>query len=541
MRSAEAFNRRTDAAPTNAMISQPPNVIYILTDDQRVEMLGAAGHPVLRTPHLDRLAEQGVRFTQALCTSPACTPSRTSHYLGQWERRHAVNFDSHTAVSPDAFADSFPMRLKAAGYFTGWVGKNHVPVGDGGYHSGLMEQAFDYWYANHGHTGFYPKRRFPDSAYYKARANTQVEVLQEGAMNFLDPDEPFLRSPPTPLPRRPTDRPFCLCLTFNLPHCSSTNEMEHGAEEDELYRTVYRDRLDEIPLPRTYKPAGDLMPPRLPRSVYNGRPIRSYDYARSPETMREHLVREYQTITGIDRCVGALRKKLDDMGLAENTIIVFSTDHGIHFGEHGLRGKCFLYEQDLRIPLIVYDPSRPPDARGQLRDEMVVTEDLAPTILELCGQSVPSVMQGRSLVPLLRGEKPPWREAVFAEQLMDIQNYPRSECVRTANWKYIRYFARHPNPADRKDGTTDNYLRFLHDSPEGRLAPVYEELFDLANDPDETANLADEPEHASRLNALRERLIETGRSLAPPWPPRVVGDEPGGNPIGEATGSAADR
>jgi arylsulfatase A-like enzyme len=124
-------------------MSQQPNIIYILTDDQRADMLGAAGHPLLKTPHLDQLAADGIRFNQAFCTSPVCTPSRACHYLGQWERRHGVNFNSYSSVSPVAWKDSFPMVLKKAGYFLGWVGKNHVPVGESGYKSGYIESVFD--------------------------------------------------------------------------------------------------------------------------------------------------------------------------------------------------------------------------------------------------------------------------------------------------------------------------------------------------------------------------------------------------------------
>ncbi|MFW5858286.1 MAG: sulfatase-like hydrolase/transferase, partial [Planctomycetota bacterium] len=164
-----------------------PNVIYILGDDHRGEFLGCNGFPVLRTPHLDRLAAEGVRFTNAFCTSPACTPSRTGHYLGQWERRHGVNFNSESAVAPAAWDESFPMRLKAAGYWLAWVGKNHVPAGAGGYGSRLFEEVFDYWYGNHGHSGFYPKEMAGPGreVYGNAAEDTQVEVFAEGAQNAL--------------------------------------------------------------------------------------------------------------------------------------------------------------------------------------------------------------------------------------------------------------------------------------------------------------------------------------------------------------------
>ncbi len=511
------------------MTADRPNVIYILGDDHRAEQLGSREHPILRTPNLDALARDGMMFRNAFCTSPACTPSRTCHYLGQWERRHGVNFNSASAVAPQAWERSFPMLLKRAGYFLGWVGKNHVPAGAGGYGGGYFENdVFDYWYGNHGHSGFYPKEQAMLGGahiYRNARAETQVEVFAEGAMSFVDPQRQFIEGCPHRLPRRPDDRPFCLCVTFNLPHAYAAGNMQLRPGDDEIYKSLYRDRFDDVPLPETYVPFNeiDTRRPRIPRDVYTGVYLPSYDYVRDPRFLRERRVREYQTITGMDRFVGELQAKLDELGLAENTIIVFSTDHGIHHGEHGLGGKCFLYEEDVRIPLIVHDPRGPAAARGTVRDEMVAVPDLAPTILDLCGLDAPETMQGRSMAPLLGGRTvDDWRTELFTEQLMDIQNYPRSESIRTDEWKYIRYFRRTEDPAQAGRpfrGTLDDYVECLT-SPLRGEQPVYEELFRLADDPGETTNLADNTSVRSVLDRLRERLDVLAREAkgddAPP-------------------------
>jgi len=501
-----------------AMIANthPPNIIYILGDDHRAEQLGCADHPIVRTPELDRLAGNGVRFREAFCTSPACTPSRTCHYTGKWERRHGINFNSGTSLSEAAWAETFPQLLRQAGYFTGWIGKNHVPVGEGGYESGAMERSFDYWYGNHGHSGFYAKEKPGSEIYHNARAHTQPEIFTEAALDFLRPDAGFREGMRSPPPERPADRPFCLCLTFNLPHANSTGQMQLRPEDDPLYKEAYRESFKEIPLPETYQGWGNGWAPRLPEWLYNHRQLASYDYVRTPQTLRERRVREYQTITGMDRCLGAIRRELAAQGLADNTLIVFSTDHGIHHGEHGLGGKCFLYEEDLRIPLILYDPRLPEAARGTVRDEMVAVPDLAPTMLESCGQPVPAGMQGRSLRLLLEGESPEWREALFTEQLMDIQNYPRSESLRTKDWKYVRYFRRTEDP--KQEGllfrsTLDDYASCLRSTLDGTESPAYEELFDLRNDPRERENKAEEPACREILGALRERLLTEGRGL----------------------------
>jgi arylsulfatase A-like enzyme len=497
------------------MPKEQPNIIYILGDDHRVEQLGCMGHPILRTPNLDALAADGVLFTDAFCTSPACTPSRTSHYTGQWERRHGINFNSGSSLHPDAWDNSFPMRLKQAGYYLGWVGKNHVPVGSGrwGYDSGHLEDVFNYWYGNHHHSGFYPKEQamFGDANIYgNAKADTQAEIFEEGVLNFLDPQEAFIAESSHPLPRRPKDQPFCLCVTFNLPHAHGTGNMQLRPTDDELYITEYRDRFEDVPLPSTYVPFGATHAARLPGEVYNGICLAEYDYVRTPQALRERRIREYQAITGMDRVLGNLREALEALGLADNTIIVFSTDHGIHHGEHGLGGKCLLYEEDIRIPLIIYDPRQDGDNSSQRRDELVAVPDLAPTMLDLCGLDIPDSMQGRSLAPLLAGEQPEWRQAIFTEQLMDIQNYPRSESVRTREWKYIRYFARteDPSQADKlMKGTLDDYNACLSSTLTGEQ-PIYEELFSLKNDPGETKNLATNPQYESELHELRAELHE---------------------------------
>jgi arylsulfatase A-like enzyme len=495
-----------------------PNVIYILSDDQRADYLGCAGHPVLRTPNLDNLAEEGVRFTNAFCTSPACTPSRTCHYLGQWERAHGVNFNSASNVSATDWEMSIPTLLKNAGYFTGWIGKNHVPVGEGGYRSGHLEQAFDYWYGNHGHSHFYPKEHGAGVIYRNSRFDTQVEVFQEGVNNFLQPDRRFLSSCERPLPERPTDKPFLLCVTFNLPHGAGTGTMQLRPDDDELYKSAYRDVIDKMPTPPTYRTHSEACDnPKIPRHVYTGKRIAQYDYVKRLHTLRERQVRTCQAIEGIDRFVGNLRQRLEELGLEDNTIIVYSTDHGLHHGEHGLGGKCLLYEQDIHIPMIVYDPRLSPASRGQERDEIVAVPDLAPTVLDLLNLSVPPSMQGRSLLPLLLGESTDWRTELFCEQLMDIQDYPRQECIRSQDWKYIRYFRRTPDHSgasvDGTFGTLEDYRSCLESTLIGGEQPIYEELYHLAGDPHEERNLATRAEHTDTLAYFRRRIVEEGRTL----------------------------
>ena len=138
---------------------QRPNFVFILTDDQRYDYLGCTGNELIQTPEIDKLASEGILFTNAHITSAICTPSRISILLSQFERKHGVNFNSGTSVAEEAWQQSYPVVMRRNGYYTGYIGKNHSPVGEGGYSSGVMEESFDYWYAGHGHLSFLSKKK----------------------------------------------------------------------------------------------------------------------------------------------------------------------------------------------------------------------------------------------------------------------------------------------------------------------------------------------------------------------------------------------
>jgi arylsulfatase A-like enzyme len=497
-----------------AETTKRPNLVFVLTDDQRRDTLGCYGNSFIQTPELDRLAADGTLFENAFITSAICTPSRACYLLGQYERRHGVNFNSGTALSERAWQRSYPVLLRNAGYFTGYVGKNHVPVGERGYNTGILEQSFDYWYGGHGHLKFYPKE--VHAIFRNAKADTQVEVLEEGVANFLTPHEDFLNGAAEFLHRRPGDQPFCLSVCFNVPHGAGTSSMKQLPSDPEIYRTLYRDRIDSLPINPLYVAKADIRAPKLPGDVHyvlfrQG----EYDYVDALDTLRERMIRQYETVTGVDRFVGRLREQLAALGLADNTVIVFSSDHGIMLGEFGLGGKALNYEPCIRVPMIAYDPRVPSAARGQRRKELVQSIDVAPTLLSAAGVEVPTSMQGRDLGPLVRGEHPEWRDAIVAENLWStVFGNPRCETVRTANWKYTRYFANDRTLASSPEGSEayatsdaqrDAYRRWLSSSFMGEK-PDYEELFTIDTDPNETTNLAAVAANEPKLAELRRRL-----------------------------------
>ena len=486
-----------------------PNVIVILADDMRVGFTGYEGHPIIDTPNIDGLAQHGTVFTNAFATSAACTPSRTTLLTGLYERRHGINFNSDSSMANEAWDRTYPMLMRDAGYYVGYIGKNHTPAGKNeegiiGYGSGVMDHSFDYWYAGHKHLGFYPKENKRHTIFANAKANTQIEIMEEGVGNFFTPNRAFQEGYNF-LDSRPEDKPFALLLNFNVPHGAGTRSMQLRDGDLPLYRTAYRDRVEEIKLPSTYVAEKDMVTSKIPKSVYSGEYIEQYNYVKTPDDMIERTIRTMQTITGIDKLLGKLLKKLEEQGVADNTIIVFTSDHGLLHGEHGLGGKVLLYEPSIRIPLIVYDPRV---NIAVTRKELVALLDIAPTLLELTGLPVPREVQGKSLKPLIQGIDAKWRDVLFFENNMTIQHYPRMESVRTQRWKYIRYFDKN------KDQKYEDMLLASINGEE----PIYEELFDLRNDPVEYHNMVYDLSSRAILDQLRaknKKLVKQLRGYGP--------------------------
>lgn len=490
----------------SVIASERPNIIFILTDDHRADLLGCMGNKHIKTPHIDKLAADGVLFEKAYVTSAICTPSRTSFLLGQYERRHGVNFNSEKNVSVAEWEMSFPVLLRKSGYFTAYIGKNHTPIGEEGYKSGVMESSFDYFYAGHKHLGFYPKQRH--KVFKNAKKNTQIEIIAEGAENVLTPKEDFYRRTVKTLQKRPQGKPFFMALCFNVPHNYSTSSMRLKDSDDEIYRTLYRDQLASLPLPETYEAGAKSAAKRLAPELFpHHRRQPGYEYVATPNKLRERSIRHMQTVTGVDRMVGQLREELKRAGVAENTVILFSSDHGLMSGEFGIGGKSLCYEPCMHVPMIVFDPRTDQIKGGQRRQELVLSVDVAPTILSWAGVAVPSSMQGKDMTPLMRQQKVEWREAAFGENLWCTEfGNPRCETVRTKRFRYIRYFnneiAAIDNPPHHSS-MKSYYDRWLDASINGEQ-PVYEELFDLENDPYEKSNLATDQNYQMDLKRHRE-------------------------------------
>ncbi|MEL7163611.1 MAG: sulfatase/phosphatase domain-containing protein, partial [Bacteroidota bacterium] len=314
---------------------------------------------------------------------------------------------------------------------------------------------------------------------------------------------------------------------FNLPHGSSTSTMQLRESDDEIYRTLYRDL--ELPLPPEYVAKENIETPKLPADLHHVADRQTgYDYVDEPTTLRERYVRQLQAMTGIDHMVGQLRAELKRLGLAENTVLIFTSDHGLFMGEYGLGGKAFCYEKTTHVPLIVYDPRAPANKRNKNEDALVQSIDVAPTLLAAAGIPVPESYQGKNLLPLLAGEITSVREYVFTENLWSNHfGNPRCEAIQNREWKYIRYYrndnfsAKQKIAVAKEMGIPVNVMLYrVHDPEiavyrsfvEGPLrgeAPVYEELFHLKTDPRERENLAADLRHAAVLKKLRQAWKRT--------------------------------
>lgn len=527
---------RAGICQTNPQDSRP-NVVFILTDDHRYDLLGCTGNDLIQTPNIDKLAKEGVIFDNAHITSAICTPSRVSILLSQFERKHGVNFNSGTSVAPEAWAQSYPVLMRNHGYYTGYIGKNHSPIGEGGYGSGLMESSFDYWYAGHGHLRFYPKKNH--EIFSQSRHDTQIEILDEGVSDFIS-NEHSLEGAQHFLRNRPADQPFCLSICLNVPHGSSTGSMKLLDSDSSIYKSLYRD-LD-IPLPPNYQKPEDRDHPKLPADIHFAEERQvGYNYVADEQAVKERTIRQMQTVTGVDGLVGNLRHALQENGLTDNTIIIFSSDHGLFMGEFALGGKALCYEICTKVPLIIYNPLAPQSARGKRSNELVQSIDIAPTMLDYTGIDLPESFQGKSLQSLIEGDTDPVHDYLFTENLWSTQfGNPRCEAVQNKEWKYIRYYKNDNLRASEKikaakllgiplkdmlyaqhDPDIALYRSFIEGPLNGEAA-VYEELFHLTSDPAETRNLASEATHQDILEQMRTVWAKKIKEARGEDPPKVL-------------------
>ncbi len=429
-------------APAKA---QTPNIVYIFTDDQRFDTIRALGNPHIITPSLDRLAQRSFVFRNAYCfggnSAAVCIPSRNMNMTGQTFFSFGTpGRDWRKSPRATGAGPTLPKSMKAAGYETFYrekSGRANLPT---------IQTQFDHFKDVH-----------------------MVNALRTGyaARSSVDDAIAFLQR------ERDATRPFFMYLGLPCPH-----DPRWSAKE---FRDMYS--RDTLPVPPNYRPvhAWDIGSPMTVRDE------RLEAWPRTEDAVRRHLFDYYALITSMDRDIGRLLDALDDMGLTDDTLIVFSSDQGLAMGSHGLMGKQSLYEDVMKVPMLFAGPGIP---KGE-SDALCYIHDVYPTLCELIGTTVPDGLDGRSLAPILHGRADRVRDVL----LLAYMSTQRS--VRDDAWKLIRY-----PEIDRT------------------------QLFNLAADPRETQNLADDPAQSDRVASMMALLGREQKRVGDPIPLTVPEPKP---------------
>ena len=491
---AALFGTGLLAAPAPAADAKRPNIVFIFSDDHGYQAISAYNDPrkLIDTPNLDRLAREGMRFDRCIVPNSICGPSRATVITGKYS--HTNGFYNNTNSRFDGSQVTFPKLLQAAGYQTGFVGKWHLVSNPTG---------FDYWEMLPGQGVYYnpPMIRNGQQVRHTGYVTDIITDLTLDWLTKRDKDKPFLIMCHHKAPHREwepnlkylghdKDRDYPLADTL-FDDYSGRGKAEH--EQDMMIRSTMNPRDLKLVAPKT------LTPEQL--KVWNAYYEPRNEAFRKADLKGKDLVRwKYNRymhdylgcIRSIDESVGRLLKYLDDNGLADNTIVVYSADQGFYLGEHGWFDKRWIFEESLRTPLLVRWPKvvKP----GSVNKDMVSNLDFAETFLEAAGRQVPAAMQGRSLVPLLKGQMPAdWRKSF-----------------------YYHYYE-HPGPhnvARHYGVVTDRYKLVHFYEP----AFNYWELFDLKKDPQEMKSVYGTAEYASVQKELEAELARLRKDLKVPDP-----------------------
>jgi choline-sulfatase len=479
-----AFLQSAAAGAASAAAGPRPNILFVMADQYRYDCLGANGNRLIRTPHLDRLAAESANFTHAFVQAPVCVPSRVSSFTGRYPHSHKnrVNY------TPCDRGEVFLQRmLKDSGYRTGVVGKLHYypPTAEHARSTGFDQVLL--------HDGVGSTDPYSDYVKWRQAHDPQAATPYTALARDVAPGRNPFRSvvdyqfTPTHWTGEETCRmlrtfaaapePFYLHASFFKPH----SPFDTPAPYDSMYDGV------EMPLPRraTLDDIRKLPEPLQKLILRNPRP----EYTIEPQRLMWMYRSYYAACSMVDYEIGRILEALEQSGRAQNTIVVFGTDHGAQLLEHGLMDKNVFFEASVRVPLLLRYPGRVSPSR---RDDLVEMVDVMPTLLEFCGIPIPKRVQGQSFA-----SAPSAREMVFSENIIPEIitggtlkmpfvpgkgvagiRHPDAKMVRTRRWK-LNYYPGHG-----------------------------EELYDLENDPHEETNLAADPAHRGTVAELRQCILD---------------------------------
>ncbi len=473
-------------AATLAGAAPRPNILYIMSDDHAAQAISAYGSPINQTPNLDRIAREGMRFDRVFCVNSICTPSRATILTGKYSHMNGVPVFNRFDGSQPTVAK----YLQAADYHTGMIGKWHL---------GSDPTGFDYWTVLPGQ-GVYHDPSFLEPTGRRVIQGYATDIITDLALDFLK--------------NRPKDKPFFLMCHHKAPHRSWEPDAKHKAmfagkqiPEPTTLWDDYATRTDAIRECRQkvfydltrydlkLEPPTNLKGPERnkwlsvkpteveievngQKKTLTGNELKKWKYQRY---LQDYLA----CVQSIDDNVGRLLDYLDQAGLRENTIVIYTSDQGFFLGEHGLYDKRFMYEESIHMPFLIRWPgvTKP----GTVQPAMAINPDFAPTFMDIAGLAVPADMQGRSLVPLLKGERPAdWRTSWYYRYYHDPGNHnTRAHYgVRTETHKLIYFWKQ------------DQW-----------------ELYDLVADPYELHNIYDDIAAADTVAKLKTEMYRLKKEL----------------------------
>lgn len=440
----------TAIVPERIAGARPRNVVFILSDDHRYDAMSFLGHQFAQTPVMDSMAKNGAYLKNALVTTALCSPSRASILTGLYTFRHRV-IDNNRAIPPGTVY--FPQYLQKAGYATCFIGKWHM-----GGESDEPQPGWDRWVSFRGQGEYLP----PNPDYTLNVDGERVKQTGYITTELTDYAIDWLKQ------QKPVDKPFFLYLSHKAVHANFTPESKHEG------------RFANLPFRRPASEAStatnDLQPRWLrdQRNSWHG-----VDFPYHSELDIEGYYKRYcETLCSVDDSIGRVLQQLKDMGIHDDTLVIYMGDNGFMFGEHGLIDKRVAYEPSIRVPMLMQCPAL--IKGGTVVDEMVANIDIAPTVMEAMGLKAPVHMDGQSFLPLAEGETIPWRKDFLYVYYWE-KNFPQTPTIfslRGDRYKYITYYG-------------------LWDA---------DELYDLQSDPDETHNLLYDPQFRPLAREMENQL-----------------------------------
>ncbi|MCH2205650.1 MAG: sulfatase [Lentisphaerales bacterium] len=444
-----------------ANATDKPNILFFFTDDQAYDTLGVYGNPDVKTPNIDSLGKRGVVFDKHYNTTAICMASRANVMTGLYEHKTGCNFE-HGPLGMQQWSTSFPILLKQAGYKTGFGGKFGFAINDPAQNTKKLhegdraQQDFDFWVGGPGQTFYKTKvnkslakyaKEYPHSS--RAYGAASIDFIRESVAE---------------------KKPFCMTVFYKAPH--------RPVSPDPMFDNVYKDTVFRK-LPNYGREHGK----HFTKHSTKGRQYPRFEqWGYHTEEKYQKAMRLYhQQIHGVDYSIGMILKELDKLQIADNTVIIFSSDNGFFNGSHGLGSKVLPYEEGARVPLIIYDPRHPESGKLRRSSSLSGNVDITATILDFAGIEIPKVYDGKSLVHILNNTNTDIRETLPINQVWGPEE-TRCLTVLTKHHKYIYWY--------------------YEDEKEGLIAT--EELFDLRKDPYELTNAAKNPEYKSVLENMRK-------------------------------------